>query len=205
MVPGALVVPGSSARLGDVHAISQNGEQTRLQPGAGFSVEVRGGTWRPVGNEVRFSADPNEIPEGGYAVTVADAGGLSLTRRFRPDFARVRGPEPGTLQAFDVSLVWQEDGQDFEVPKGTPLMPGQAYRVKIVAVDALGRQFSPSDSDYPIPLERIQLLTTGLERSSTDPLHFFCCLPGHFRCWRLSTPGQIRGRTPHRPHTELRL
>lgn len=168
----ALVLPGSTASVAEVFAIGENGEQTLLQPGVDFGVEVRGGSWNPVGNQLLFAAEPEQIPEGGYLVTLVHAKGFSLTRRFLPDFARLHGPAPDALQSFSVSLVWQEEGKDQEVPTGTPLVPGQEYRATVVAVDSLGRQFSVTDSKYPIPLNRVQISTVGLRRTSADPLRF---------------------------------
>ena len=160
-----LVVPGSSAKLERVTVTSNTGESRTLDDAGEYAVEVRGGTYDPTTGEVHFSRDENEVPTQGYEVAIVHADGLRTVKRFQADFARINGPAADDLVSFDIDLVWHRDGKTYTIPAGNALIPGESYRLYAVAVDKQGRKFYTTDSDYPIPPERIETDLTHFGRN----------------------------------------
>ncbi len=158
---GSLVLPGSTLSIGDVTVTDSEGRKRRLENVADFLVAVRGGDYDRDTGQVRLSADRGRIPETGYEIIVslATAPEIRAVRRYRPDFARIEGPEPDDVTEFHVRLLWKHGDKEHEIRPGTALIPGERYRLEIAAHDREGRSFTPGDADFPIPRSR---LTVGL-------------------------------------------
>ena len=161
-----LVLPGSSAKLLEVTITDGAGQQRRVAEGAGYVVEVLGGTWNPATGEVRFGSRKSQVPETGYEVAVVHEQGFRAVQRFKPDFARVDGPEPDEVATFDILLVGRENDDRYQIPQDAALIPGRAYELHASATDILGRNFSTTSADYPIPVDRIQLALTGFRQEA---------------------------------------
>lgn len=164
-----LVLPGSRLKLeATATGVTKKGDQVQraIVRWEDYIVEVRGGGYDVATRNVWLSADENEIPEQGYEVSIVhEATGFRSTKRFRPDFARLNGPEPGDLTSFDVFLTQGE----YRVPVGTTLIPGETYGLLFVAVDRLGRTFSSADPGYPIPAQRVNATFTNFRQPEGSP------------------------------------
>lgn len=158
---GSLVLPGSTLSIGDVTVTDGEGKERLLENAEDFLVAVQGGDYDRETGQVRLSADRRRIPETGYeiAVSLAAAPRIRAVRRYRPDFARIEGPEPGDVTELHVRLLWKHRDKEHEIPTGTALIPGERYRLDITARDREGRTFVPGDAGFPIPRSR---LTVGL-------------------------------------------
>ena len=82
-------------------------------------------------------------------------------QRFKADFALLHGPDAADVESFRIALLWRKDGAPYEIPEGTPLIPGETYEVRAVVNDVHGRKFSSKDDNYPVPPERLELELTG--------------------------------------------
>ena len=157
--PDDLVLPGSSATLDTVLLTDSEGGRTIIEGPQTDSVvvSVAGGSFDTHTGVIRFGDDPTQVPDDGYAVTVAHVdGSVRTTRRFKADFARLLGPEPEHTTNFVVELTWEADGQSYRLPEGTVLIPGETYGLYAEAQDSLGRKFTSTSSQHPIPMERLQ-------------------------------------------------
>lgn len=156
---GSLVVPGSTLSIGNVTVTDTQGGQRRLDSSADFRVTVRGGDYDAATREVRLSADRSRIPAAGYEIVVslASAPEILAVGRYRPDFARIDGPEPADVVDFRPRLLWKHGGNEYEITEGTALIPGERYRLWIEARDRDGRTFSPDSAEFPIPRARLAI------------------------------------------------
>lgn len=168
MAPDSLVQPGSTLKLQRILLADEQG-RSMPPPGAeDISVEVKGGTYDAATDEVSFSADRAQVPPEGYEVVVVHADGARSVQRFRPDFARIDGPDPKDVASFNVDLRWRNNGALHPIPQGTALIPGEEYAVHMEAVDRHGRKFSSTDAGFPIPANRVGLTLTGFVASETN-------------------------------------
>ena len=163
--PDSLVLPGSSATLDSILLTDNEGGRTTLEGAQtdSVSVSVAGGSFDSGTGEIHFSDDPAEVPPDGYAVTVAHVDGTTrTTRRFKPDFARLLGPEPEHTSNFTAELTWDDNGQSYRLPQGTALIPGETYGLYAEAQDSLGREFTSISSQHPIPMARLESSGRGM-------------------------------------------
>lgn len=172
LVGNELVPPGSRMTL-EATAVgtTRDGEQVQraVTQWQNYLVEVSGGSYDPGARNVWFSVDENAVPAQGYQVSVIHiATGFRSTKQFQPDFARIDGPEPGDVTALDTYLMQD----DYRVPPGTPLIPGETYTLEVMAVDRLGRTFSSADSSFPIPAARVDVTLTNFQRTQSGPFAF---------------------------------
>ena len=167
---GALVLPGSEFEVRNVTVVDTQGGLRPLGSAAEFRVEVRGGDYDPVTNRVRLSADRESIPASGYEIAVSLAGApeIRAVKRYRPDFARIDGPEPAEVAEFAARLVWEHAGEVHDIAQDTALIPGEAYRLLVEARDRLGRRFSSRNADFPVPRERLTIASPQFTASSDD-------------------------------------
>ena len=168
MAPRTGVLPGSKFKLAKVTLTDQQGESRSSEDGQEISVEVKGGTYDTATQEVHFSADRSEVPADGYEVAVVHPDGARSVQRFKADFARVDGPDPADVAAFDASLMWRKDGALYEIPEGMSLIPGEEYELHAEANDVHGRTFESTDGDYPIPGNRLDKTLTGFHPSDLN-------------------------------------
>ena len=163
--PDSLVRPGSRAKVARVRLIDNLGAARMPEAPAEVSVVVTGGTYDAATNEIIFSDDPDAVPAEGYEVAVVHADGARSVQRFKADFALLRGPDVRDVRSFRIVLIWRQDGTPYEIPEGTPLIPGEAYEVRAVANDVHGRTFSTQDDNYPVPANRLDVTLTGFARA----------------------------------------
>ena len=168
MAPNARLLPGAKLKLANITLTDQQGESRSSADGQELSVEVKGGTYDSATQEVHFSADRSEVPADGYEVAVVHPDGARSVQRFEADFARVDGPDPEDVAAFDASLMWRKDGALYEIPEGTSLIPGEEYELHAEASDVHGRKFKSTESDYPIPGDRLDTALTGFHPSNLN-------------------------------------
>ena len=172
----ASVLPGSKLKLDRFVVGNSEGEQTVLDnvsgdAETGLRVAVTGGSFEGETGEVQLSDDPNAVPSDGYAMAVSTVdGSVRKVRRFKPDFARIHGPDAAEAVDFEVDLTWQRDGQSYRLAEGTPLIPGETYGLYAEVHDDLGRKFTSNSDSYPIPSTRLQTTSRGL--SETDDGRF---------------------------------
>ena len=165
-VSSAGVVPGSTLKLSRVTLSDEQGNSLSPEDGQDISVEVKGGTYDAATGEVRLSANRAEVPAAGYEITVTHPDGARSTRRLNADFARMDGPDPEDVAAFDASLMWRKDDSLYEIAEGMSLIPGEEYELHAEATDVYGRSFSSRDSSYPIPTDRLDTTLTGFDPSN---------------------------------------
>lgn len=163
-----LVRPGSAATLSSITATTSGGDRSTLPEDGSYRVSVQGGSYDSRSRELRFSDNRADIPPDGYTVTVEHADGARNVMRFTPDFAVIEGPEPDDVQSFEASLEWERDGQRYMIPQGTPLIPGESYRLQALAEDTLGREFATGVEGAPIPPARLATTLTNFENTSGD-------------------------------------
>ena len=168
MAPRTGVLPGSKFKLAKVTLTDQQGKSRSPEAGQEVTVEVKGGTYDAATQEVHFSADRSEVPADGYEVAVVHPDGARSVQRFKADFARVDGPDPEDVAAFDASLMWRKDGALYEIPEGMSLIPGEEYELHAQANDVHGRTFESTDGDYPIPGNRLDKTLTGFHPSDLN-------------------------------------
>ena len=173
MAPGSLIAPGSTLEVQRILLTDDQG-QSMPPPGPGdLSVEVKGGTYDAATGEIRFSAERAQIPAEGYEVVIVHTDGARAVQRFRPDFARIDGPDPGDVVWFDISLQWLKDGSLYPIAEDTALIPGEEYRLYIEADDRDGRRFNSADDGFPIPAKRVELTLTGFAASGRNEYGLF--------------------------------
>ena len=165
--PDSLTRPGTRVKVARVRLTDAQGAAREPQTPDELSVEVKGGTYDAQTSEIVFSDDPDTVPPEGYEVTVIHADGARSVQRFKADFALILGPNARDVQSFRIALLWRKDGTPYEILEGTPLIPDEEYEVRVVANDVHGRKFSSSDSNYPVPADRLEMTLTGFTR--TDP------------------------------------
>ena len=176
--PNALVLPGSTGTLDRIVLTNSDGERSTLNnaditgdAGGKLSIEVVGGSYDAATGEIRFSDDRTEVPAGAYTVAVAHReGSARLVRSFKPDFARLHGPDADDAANFDVELTWETEGQSYRLPEGTALIPGETYGLYAEIDDTLGREFTSNGTHHPIPFERLDSTVQGFE--ATDDGRF---------------------------------
>ena len=168
MAPRTGVLPGAKFKLAKVTLTDQQGNSRSSEDGQEVTVEVKGGTYDAATREVHFSADRSEVPTDGYEVAVVHPDGVRSVQRFKADFARVDGPDPEDVAAFDASLMWRQDGALYEIPEGMSLIPGEEYELHAEANDVHGRTFESTDGDYPIPGNRLDKTLTGFHPSDLN-------------------------------------
>ena len=166
--PDSLMRPGTTLKVGQVTLTDAQGTTRAPETPGEISVEVKGGTYDAQTGEVTFSKDPNAVPPEGYEVAVVHADGARSVQRFKPDFALILGPSPEDVRSFRIGLIWRENGTVYSIEEGTPLIPGEEYELRAVADDVHGRKFTSTDSNYPIPAERIEMTLTGLRPTGSN-------------------------------------
>ena len=159
--PDSLMRPGTRVKVARVRLTDAQGAAREPQTPDELSVQVKGGTYDAQTNEIVFSDDPDTVPPEGYEVTVIHADGARSVQRFKADFALILGPNARDVQSFRITLLWRKSETPYEIPEGTPLIPGEQYEVRAVANDVHGRKFSSTDSNYPVPADRLQMKLTG--------------------------------------------
>ena len=162
----ALVRPGSSLKLGTIVVTSSDGSRNVLAEDGSYVVTVSGGSYDADSQEVRFNEDLAAIPPDGYQVTIQHAEGARTVMRFRPDFASILGPEPKDVASFDVQLEWNQGGTSYPIAEGTPLIPGESYRLRAVVRDTGGRSYETGNDNHPVPAERLKTTLTNLTRQN---------------------------------------
>ena len=178
IAPNALVVPGTSLSLSDVVAVTENGQNVPLMLDEDYRVEVLGGTWNAATGQIHLIASRQAVPVTGYQVSIVHSDGTRHRQQFQPDFARIFGPEPGDIQSFDISLEWDDHDQAFPMREGTALIPDDTYSLRASAMDRQGRTFATGNPDFPIPLERLRIVTAGLDPLADGQLRFRAGRPG---------------------------
>ena len=168
--PDSLIQPGSTLKIQRIMLTDDQGRSVPPPSPQDITVEVKGGTYNAATGEVRFSADRAEVPPGGYEVVIVHADGARSVQRFRPDFARVYGPEPEHVTWFDIGLRWRKDGALYPIPEDASLIPGEEYVLYVEADDKDGRRFNSTDNEYPIPADRVETSLTGFVASDRNQL-----------------------------------
>ena len=163
----SLVRPGTRARVARVRLRDAQGASREMGDAGEISVDVKGGTYDAQTNEVVFSDDRDEVPPEGYEVAVTHADGARSVQRFKADFALIDGPDAAEVESFDVMLLWRQDEAPYEIPAGTPLIPGEAYEVRAIVTDVHGRKFSSTDENFPVPADRVGITVTGFTQADT--------------------------------------
>ena len=167
MLPDSPIRPGARIKLDRILLTDSQGASRQPETADEVSVEVRGGTYDAATGEIVFSDRREAVPPEGYEVTVIHADGARSVQRFKADFALVHGPDAPDVESFRIALLWRQDGTPYEIPEGTPLIPGEEYEIRAVANDVHGRKFSSSDSNYPLPPDRLEMTLAGFAR--VDP------------------------------------
>ena len=160
---GALVLPGSVAKLRLVSGVDAEGNRRQAESDE-YEVNVAGGTYDAGTREISFNADRGRVPPDGYDVRV-QLGGAVAVKRFRADFARIHGPDPDAARSLALELVWHGAGETHVIDQATPLIPGENYALRVVVYDDLGRRFTSDGGDFTIPLERLETNALGFARS----------------------------------------
>ncbi|MDE0273064.1 MAG: hypothetical protein OXP11_17900 [Gammaproteobacteria bacterium] len=166
----ALVRPGSSLKLGTIVVTSSDGSRNVLAEDGSYVVTVSGGSYDADSQEVRFNEDLAAIPPDGYQVTIQHTDGARTVMRFRPDFASILGPEPKDVASFGVQLEWSQGGTSYPIAEGTPLIPGESYRLRAVVRDAGGRNYETGSDNNPVPAERLEITLTNLTNQNGNLL-----------------------------------
>ena len=170
MPPDALMRPGTRVKLDRIRLTDSQGASRQPETAGEVSVEVRGGTYDATTGEIVFSDRRDAVPPEGYEVVVSHPDGARSVQRFKADFALVDGPDAPDVESFRIALLWRRDGTPYEIPAGTPLIPGAEYEIRAVANDVHGRRFSSTDDNYPLPPDRLEMTLTGFRarRSGYD-------------------------------------
>jgi len=158
----ALVRPGSSLGLGDIVVTRSDGSRSALTDDGSYVVAVSGGSYDADSQEVRFSKDLAAIPPEGYEVTIQHVEGTRAVMRFRPDLASILGPEPEDVVSFNVRLEWIQGTNSHPIAEGTPLIPGESYRLRAVVRDTGGRSYETGNDNNPVPAARLATTLTNL-------------------------------------------
>ncbi len=166
--PDSLIQPGSTLKVQRIALTDDQGRSVPPPSPQDISVAVKGGAYNAATGEVRFSADRAEVPPEGYEVVIVHADGARSVQRFRPDFARVYGPEPEHVTWFDIGLRWRKDGALYPIPEEASLIPGEEYILYAEADGKDGRKFNSASSDFPIPASRIETTLTGFVASGRN-------------------------------------
>lgn len=167
MAPDSLMRPGARVRVDRIRLTDSQGASRQPETAGEVSVEVRGGAYDAATGEIVFSDDRGAVPPEGYEVTVIHPDGARSVQRFKADFALVDGPDAPDVESFRIALLWRQDGTPYEIPEGTPLIPGEEYEIRAVATDVHGRKFASMDPNYPLPPDRLEMTLTGFTR--VDP------------------------------------
>lgn len=163
----SLVRPGTRAKVASVRLTDAQGASRAPGDPGEISVDVKGGAYDARTNEIVFSDDRDEVPPEGYEVAVAHVDGARSVQRFKADFALIHGPDAADVESFQVTLLWRQDETPYEIPAGTPLIPGEAYEVRAVVNDVHGRKFSSTDENFPVPADRVEMTLTGFTPADT--------------------------------------
>ena len=163
--------PGSTTTVARVMVRDSQGNTRSITDRSLYRVDVQGGTFDSATGQVLLSTNPNDVPASGYEIVVTLLGPPELTspvKRFMPDFALINGPAAADVTAFDVKLLWEREGTEYEIPEGVALIPRAEYRLSIEIRDAQGRRFAVGDERRAIPRRRIRTQLQHLAAAADD-------------------------------------
>ena len=163
--------PGSATTVARVMVQDSQGNTRSITDRSLYRVDVQGGTFDSATGQIVLSTNPDDVPTSGYEIVVTLLGPPELTspvKRFMPDFALINGPAAANVRAFDVKLLWEHEGTEYEIPEGVALIPSMEYRLSIEVHDAQGRRFAVGDEHLAIPRRRIRTQLHHLAAAADD-------------------------------------